>query len=429
MTKEERKERLAQIQRGNPVATGFRLPFKGETKEFDVYEIPLDLLLYNPYNGRIGSAVKSYEKQDHLLNAENPDDEAIIEKLLWESKVSANQNTVESLKRDGQLRVGIVTEDGIIIDGNRRASLMNRIRRDPNTTSEQKLRCSNFRAVILPPADKKAILSLETKYQLGEDAKVDYNPIEKYLKCKQLKDAEILPNNIADLMGIKKSDVEEYLRILEVMDDYLQYNGYDSIYGLAAGHEDTFQKFSPSLKQYEGGSVSTMWEFNNADVNDLKMVVFDYIRLGLPQDDLRNIFLKPSKTRSSIFGVKNVWQRFLEQHNENINSVKELSADEYREQSSITDITKCLKARDAEWREKIEQSMRDNYSTNLDRINSVQQASKPLILLQKALDAINSIDPNSEAFITHEAEINHLIQDIISKVRNLKGDEPELSAL
>ncbi len=37
--------------------------YKNERKSFPVYEIDLEYLIYNRYNGRIASFVKSYEKQ------------------------------------------------------------------------------------------------------------------------------------------------------------------------------------------------------------------------------------------------------------------------------------------------------------------------------------------------------------------------------
>ena len=106
----------------------------------------MEILVYNPYNGRIGSVVKSYEKQDHKLVPDNPDDAAIIERFLWESKPSANEQTERSLRSIGQQKFGIVTADGIIIDGNRRASIMNRIRRDERSSAQERARCSSFKA-------------------------------------------------------------------------------------------------------------------------------------------------------------------------------------------------------------------------------------------------------------------------------------------
>ena len=143
----------------------------------------MEALIYNQYNGRIGSIVKSFERQSHPLNPEDPNDAMIIEEFLWDSKRDANKNTLLSLRRTGQIKFGIVTADGVIIDGNRRASLMANIIRDPKSSQEEKDRCKYFKAVILPEdASKKDTLQLETSFQMGEDEKVDYNPIEKYLK-------------------------------------------------------------------------------------------------------------------------------------------------------------------------------------------------------------------------------------------------------
>lgn len=49
-----------------------------------------------------------------------------------------------------QIKFGIVSSDGVIIDGNRRASLMNKILKDPHSIQEEKDRCKFFKAVILP---------------------------------------------------------------------------------------------------------------------------------------------------------------------------------------------------------------------------------------------------------------------------------------
>lgn len=212
MISEERKHQIKEIQSKDPFATGHQLLYRGVLKPFEVYEIPLDILIYNQYNGRIGSVVKSFEKQNHTLNPEMPEDVALIEQFLWNSKEKSNAKTLESLKSTGQIKFGIVTSDGVIIDGNRRASLMNRIRRDSDSTVEQKQRCEYFKAVILPDtATKRDILQLETSFQMGEDEKVDYNPIEKYLKCKDLEDANFTRDEIASFMGITKKEVDQYL--------------------------------------------------------------------------------------------------------------------------------------------------------------------------------------------------------------------------
>ena len=88
---------------------------------------------------------------------------------------------------------------------------------------------------------------------MGEDEKVDYNPIEKYLKCKDLEDAGFTRDEIASFMGINKKEVDQNIEILELMDMYLSFYEYDGIYTMAEGHEDSFQKLNIALKQYKSG--------------------------------------------------------------------------------------------------------------------------------------------------------------------------------
>ena len=150
-----RKAKLDEL-KGNQLniaMTGIPLRYKGTTRTEIVYRIPLDYLVYNKYNGRIGSDVLSYEKQNGVLNAELDDDKAIIEKFLYESKIDRNKITMDSLLKNGQQRYGIVTSDGTIVDGNRRAMLLNRLfhkREELGYSYEEVEKCKYFLAIIRP---------------------------------------------------------------------------------------------------------------------------------------------------------------------------------------------------------------------------------------------------------------------------------------
>lgn len=421
MTAEDRKQVLKEIQEQPAFATGHQLLYRGQLKPFNVYEIPLDALIYNQYNGRIGSAVKSYEKQNHTLNPEDPQDIELIENFLWKSKESSNAKTLESLKSTGQIKYGIVTADGIIIDGNRRSSLMNRIRRGSNFSQDEKNRCQYFKAVILPEnATKRDILQLETSFQMGEDEKVDYNPIEKYLKCKDLEDANFTRDEIANFMGISKKDVDFYLEILELMDQYLAFYEYDGIYTLAEGHEDSFQKLNTALKQYKSG-VSNMWNYTSEDLNNLMGVAFDYIRFGLNQGDIRDLFRKPSQSASSIFASKDRWNNFLEKHQEVVTSVIEKPVDECLRDVNGPDITPCLKARDEDWRKAVKTELEDNFKGAQDEMDSQLKAASPVNLIKKAQGALNSIDGSTKGFKQHSASILEGLNELIEKANSLKA--------
>jgi hypothetical protein len=403
MNSEQRKAELERIQANSePCMTGIILTYYGERKNFNAYKIPLSILTYNPYNGRIGSEVKSFERQNHVLEPDNPDDIALIEKFLWDSKEDANERTKQSLLDDHQQRYGIVTADGKIIDGNRRASLLNRIWKDDSIPANKKQHTRFFIAIILPTdADRKEILRLETTYQMGEDAKVDYGPIEKYLKAGDLAEEGFSNNEIASFMGVTPREVRDYLNVLKLMNDYLDTYGYTGIYTMLDGNEDSFLKLESALRGYAAGGVTKMWGYDvEADVSDLKSIAFDYIRLGLDQQDFRDIIRKPNRhnTDASFFSNEEIWRNFSDNHFSAVEDVTEETVENIIRNNPTGDLKRLLRARDNAWRNAIGEKLNENFNRSRDKLNNKQQAAEPIKLLQKAWEAISAVDINQDSF-------------------------------
>ncbi len=175
-----RTQRLDEIRKKDAYSY-MEVVYNTARKKLPVHEIPLDALIYNKYNGRIASMVKSYERQNRDLDATRAEDKLVIERFLWESNPGRNKHTEDDLERRKQLRYGIVTRDGVIIDGNRRALLLAKIAAKNNELP------GYFLAVILEDTldgNPKEIMRLETAYQMGEDEKLGYNAIEKYLRSR-----------------------------------------------------------------------------------------------------------------------------------------------------------------------------------------------------------------------------------------------------
>lgn len=427
MTAEERKTKLKEFTDHPETAcrTGIPITYHGSIMTLNAYAIPLEYLVYNPYNGRIGSVVKSYERQNHTLNPEDALDKKLIEKFLWESKLDANTKTRERILREHQQKHGIVTADGIIIDGNRRAMLLNSIMSDDSIPYGEKSHCKYFIAIILPEdADKKEILALETTYQMGEDAKVDYNPIEKYLKCKDLKDASFTDEDIARMMDCSKGDVKTMLSALELMDDYLDSYDYSGMYTQLDKNEDSFLKLDSALRKYRAG-VPSMWAYDpDADVSDLKMIAFDYIRDGFEQTLFRNIITAPSakKTASSFFSKEEVWKDFRDKHLEIVDDIKEESVESIRS-TNPPDLGRALKARDKQWQQQVEDELEDNYVQCMDRLNNHANAAKPLQQLIKACQALDVVDTTQDTFL-HDEKVRgcvNTLEEYVNKFKQILG--------
>jgi hypothetical protein len=416
-----RKQKIQEIKNGDPVMTGIKINYDGENKTLNAYRIPLEYLIYNKYNGRIGSVVKSYEKQYRELNPELPEDKKLIQDFLWESQVKRNDKTQKNLVELGQQQYGIITSDGIIIDGNRRASILNRIfsnRQLWEKSNHNVDHCQYFTAVILPEdADKKAVMKLETTYQLGSDEKLDYNPIEKYLKCKDLKEEGFTNHDIAKMMNENIKDISKILEIMELMDSYLDYLDYTGVYTRLEKTEGPMVDLHSYLKQYSSpnGSNKVNWDYDESDISDLKAVSFDYIRAQYEGKEFRTV-AKPSK-KDGIFCNERVWNDFLENHNTNVEKVKEKSPFELFKENPDASRSKLLASRDADWKKKIKLPLEGNLKKAQDKLENFKQANEPLELLNRALNNLESINIETLSNDDEQKAILN-IESLLHKLKN-----------
>ena len=399
----------------NVAMTGIPLRYKGTTRTEIVYRIPLDYLVYNKYNGRIGSEVLSYEKQNGVLNAELNDDKATIENFLYESKVDRNKTTMDSLLKNGQQRYGIVTSDGTIVDGNRRAMLLNRLfhkRDELGYSYEEVEKCKYFLAIILPDdAEEKDIQQLETIYQMGEDDKLDYNPIEKYLKCKELKRLGFSEEDIAGFMSEKPSQVKEWLSILDLMEDYLKEYDYEGIYTRLEKTEGPFVDLENYLDSYKkrGANVRSVdWTYTDSDISDLKLVCFDYIRARYEGKEFRDI-AKTGKD-GSIFFYKNLWDSFLQQHQENT-PVDAQTVEELRKNYPAEDLSTLLRKRDKDWTDNAIGQLTGNLKRFSQKLGDKRASNKPGELIERALSALQAVDCEQDSFV-NDPHIEEMVREI-----------------
>ena len=351
-----------------------------------VYKIPLEYLVYNKYNGRILSRTKSRETQDKELNPEIERDKEIIANLLWESKPDRNKKTLQDIASHGQKEVGIITKDGIIIDGNRRAMLLNKIDK-----------YDYFKAIVLPVTleeNPNEIEKLETSYQMGEDEKLGYNPIEKYLKAKMLRQKGVSELDISIWMGEKQSTVKEYLEVMETMDNYLDYLDYNDIYTQLDNREDQFINLSKWLRTFKGESSAKAFDgYKNDDVDDLQAISFDYIRIKYEGKKFRNI--AHGQKQNHFFGDKNIWKSFKEKHETFIDPIID---NEGAPNIDTNNIQATLNDRDETFRANTFSMLDENVDEHYNQLRYQQSKDEPEKLINNARRAIESINRHSGNF-------------------------------
>lgn len=402
--------------------------WEGVLKTFKVYNIPLEYLVYNKYNGRILSRTKSLEKQNTLINVEDEKGRNLIAELLWKSKPDRNKKTQEDLKKFGQQKVGIITKDGVIIDGNRRAMLLNRIDKT-----------AYFKAIVLPVTleeEPVQIEKLETTYQMGEDEKLGYNSTEKYLKAKQIYDRLIDNYNdqdakelISEWMNEPIGEIEKYLNTMKVMDEYLEYLEYDGIYTQLDGREDQFLSLTKWLNNFYGEASKKSFDgYSDGDVDDLKLISFDYLRFKKEFDGKEFRYLAEGNREKHFFGYENIWSSFSSNHF----NIKKKLPKEVEIDFNSKNLHSHLDARDNEFYESSklvsdESEFIENLNNHKDMLGYHKASNEPEKLIKKASQTFDAIKTNHSSFSNFE--IQELVKELGDKVFNSLLDKSPCSIL
>lgn len=321
ITREEAKQKIkAILDNQQPVKTGQTLPIRSGTT-FNVYSIPIDYLAPNVLNDRIAWKIREFEaEKERKLSPNNQDDVEYVYDLIEKESPKENDKTLKDLAEKGQQVDGIITKDGIIIDGNRRATLLRKLFKGAASKFNKNLEEFRFfKAIVLSEdIDDKEIMALETRIQIGEDKKLDYNPICIYIKVDNLSKAEYNDQQIANYMNITESDVKERRETFKLMNEYLEAIGKPNHFTLLEGLEDQFINTKTVFKRMDNGTYATYdWDYTDEDVANFKQVCYDYLRAKFEGKKYRDILIgKPNKT-NGVFIKKSVWDDFLKNH-ENI---------------------------------------------------------------------------------------------------------------
>jgi hypothetical protein len=418
---EVRKQKLNELAATGPSQGKQKLHYHGETQSFDVYRIDLDWLIYNRHNGRLEAEMLTWE-QEHAAAPEHYDDalHQLIDNLLWHSNVSSNERTLDDLSENQQLRPGIVSLDGVIIDGNRRAMLLRRLEKKRQTKQY-------LDAIILPHAyneNQREIVRLETQYQLGEDAKVEYGPLQKYLHARRLRyDLNILEPEIDKLMGQPKGYSENLLEIMKLMDEYLEYIGCPRLYTLLSTEEGMFVDLNSDLNRLQSGNTRVPWAFDELEVIQLKNIQFDYIRLGEHSDAGKSYreISHHSKQRN-FFAHREIWENFSRKHETKVYpATMELGTLEEFIQANPGSESKveAARARNEVWCDKIQAVMKENFGTSSAKLEYKVGELAPREYLERAMLAINKVDIESPGFLT-DPENETIIREINRRTFEMK---------
>ncbi len=271
------------IERNEDTATGRKELFElnGRRKALDVYRLPLELLRYNIRNGRFAAELRELESRlQRRLNPEVADDAAQISQLLLRDEKQAKYLEADIL-RVGQLRPGVITRDGAIIDGNRRIAVLRRLyEKRPDAKFQY------FEAVRLPSeVSPRDIWKIEAGIQLSTDLKASYGPVNELLKIKEGTDAGFSYAEIALILGGGDTEdtIKEKLQRLKLIDAYLEYIGQPSVYSKAERRVEHFIDLQHIM------ASPTYVRLGPKPKEDLITAAFEYIASGISHLTIRRL--------------------------------------------------------------------------------------------------------------------------------------------
>jgi hypothetical protein len=351
---------------------------------------------------------------------------------LWGINTSRNKETLEDLELRGQIEPGVVTADGVIVNGNRRAMLLKRSNK------------GIFRAAILPDefnGNVEWIRKLETELQFNVDKQLEYEPLAKYRKVKHLREMGIEVPEIAKMMRAKEGEVNKWLGTMQVMDDYLEYIGADGVYTLLrftdsnSSKEEAFLQTYSQLVKIKNQKAVVNWPYDPIkDSRKYQQMMFDLIRsecINSPQD-YRLLGVKGGADGEGIFSDGEIFQAMYEKHKKIVDEpTKELpTLNEYRQlpdcQNIKDSVVELSKYRENDWIGRVSNNLKNNFKEFTGKRRAKVDKLEPTQRLDQALTELKCIsdeDINDSDFIDNEVSQNQAreISRIIERIKRNMG--------
>lgn len=398
------EEQILEIKKTQPISK-HQLYFKGKIRTFDVYEVNPNLLRFNYLNGRIGSEVLEHEGTEggKISNYSVDELNNLIENFIWSKTVQKNIETKKNIKNRGQLEPGVITRDGIVVDGNRRFMCVRKLNREGENIQ--------FKTIILDETyedggeKEKQIKILETQIQLGTDEKVGYSPLEKYWKVIDFMDKYINITSptmslvqLQEIMKLKnEQEVHKLYGIGKLMQEYLNHIGAPNIYSRLKDTEDLFIKLYVNLNLYKNGKGKVGWSVGEFELDEYKTIGFNTIRWIYNADKSKLGDWDPKKVRSiyftdsqisAVLPNKNIWEELRSFHEENIETDDNfISPDDYMYESKYN-VSIAAAISDKKWADKVSDKFKHVLGRSKSKLEDKAKINQPEKLISESLQKL-----------------------------------------
>lgn len=180
------EQRVKEQRENNGVAETLTVEWRGRPLHVEVIDMPLDTLFYNPGTHRIRAQRSLDSGRDAVLTADpwGSGGQDYLQHLLTirpaepDHRDPAFDSLIESLEQHQQIEPGLITRDGILVNGNTRCAALRELKATTGITS--------MRVGVLPESCTwEDINDVELSLQLRPDQRRDYSYINRLLAIEE----------------------------------------------------------------------------------------------------------------------------------------------------------------------------------------------------------------------------------------------------
>lgn len=373
----------------------------GVTETYPIYKVRLTNLFFNDQNDRIATWLSQFraENGEVALSKDNLEEyNDTIQGFITESNPERLRQTQINIALLGQQKHGVVLNDGRIIDGNRRFSCLRNLAKDDP-------KFNYFETVILDrdyEHSAKQIKMLELQIQIGEEARVDYNPIDKLVGIYR----DIIESKLLTVAEYAKStnqtvrDVERQLELAELLVEFLEAINAPGKFYLAREMD-----LNGPLVELQ----SILKKINDEDKRqEVKMIVFTNFLMH-PSGDMTRFVRNLKKVASSSY-IDEFIEREIDIAEDVLDSLPEAG-------KVNSDVVAQVRAN-----EEVKTELEHTMEIVSNKVKATETRNKPNQMLTKAVDNVEAIDIRIIKKLTEEQredirESLERLEELIEKIK------------
>ena len=376
-----------------------KMTVDGITDTYPIYQVRLEHLYFNDKNDRIATWISQYEAENKKLSLDDIENyNNIIQDFIDKSNHEKLKQTEKNIELIGQQKYGVVLTDGRIIDGNRRFSCLRNL-------SKKSDRFNYFETVILEKDyvhNAKQIKMLELQVQIGEEARVDYDPIDRLVGVYRdlIKDKLLTIPEYARSTNTTEKDVEKQMEYARLLVEFLE-------------TINAPEQFYIAREMDLNGPIVELYGI-------LKKIKYEDKKQEMKCIAFTNFLMKPNSDMTRfIRNLKTVaTSKYLDEFIEKEMEISEEVIDDLPEIGKVTQET-IAKVRT---KKVIVDKLENEMEIASSKAKASEAKNKPVLNLNKAVSYISDIDTNIIKKLSDDQrkEISDAINKIEDAIANIK---------